>query len=290
MEKSGEPGETYIYNILRHQLEFKWQEISPYMKYKNSFEAHAYKHPINEKHTGKWNSLINYDNKKTIFDSYYKASVDLSKKYALALKSEYDLRYNERHCSYNILDRNTGLMVCLKFWKNNLRFYIASCYFPSNKIIKLFSASDKFMEKTDISKLDFMMYTDNKHDRKNVNVFEEAMRDFFGIDSIEYKILFENETNNIDDIVNNITTDTREYLNFVKSLIKDEDDKKYYFIYNDGIEYIVKLSLLYKIKDKNYEKLYQEFLNIDINNSYKEALDICKKYIDEGEKNYGRNN
>ena len=79
MEKSGEPGETYIYNILKHQLEFKWQEISPYMKYKNSFEAHAYKHPINEKHTGKWNSLIKYDNKKTIFDSYYKASVDLSK-------------------------------------------------------------------------------------------------------------------------------------------------------------------------------------------------------------------
>ena len=73
----------------------------------------------------------------------------------------------------------------------------------------------------------------------------------------------------------------------MEGLIKNEDDREYYFIFSDGIEYIAKLSLLYKIKDKNYEKLYNKFLNIDINNSYKNALDECQKYIDEGEKNYG---
>ena len=124
-----------------------------------------------------------------------------------------------------------------------------------------------------------MMNIDNNiHNVKNVNDYKEAMREFFGIDSIEYKILFNNEKNHIDDIINNITNDTMAYLNLMENLIKDEDDKKYYFVYDDGIEYIVKLSLLYKIKDKNYEKLYQKFLNIDINNSYKEALDECKKY------------
>lgn len=276
---------------IRHQSNFKWQEICPYNNYDNSFVAHAHKHPINEQNTGKWNSIIDYHNKKTILDSYFKVSIDLPKKYALDAKYEYVIKYDNEHKSYNILDKKTGLMVCLKFWKYNSRFYIATCYFPSNKVINLFSKSKIEEGKNnfeDFKYIGYIMNINNKvYDVNNTKAFEEAMREFFGIDSIEYKILFNNETHNIDDIINSIIKEITDYLDLMISLIKNEDDKEYYFVYNDGIEYVIKLSLLYKIKDiKIYENLYQKFLKIDINNSYKDALDECKKYIDEGEKDY----
>lgn len=273
---------------IKHQIDFKWQEISPYKGHKNSFVAHVYKHPIREKNNGKWSVLINYANKKTIEDSYYKVSVDLPKKYALDSKYEYDLRYEEKHCSYNIVNVNTGLMVCLKFWKKTQLFYIASCYFQNKEIIELFSKNKNEKDYDNNFIIGYTMCINNNiHDINDVKAFKEAMREFFGIDSIEYKILFDNETNNIDETINCIIKEITDYLDLMISLIKNEDDKEYYFVYNDGIEYVVKLSLLYKIKDENYEKLYQKFLKIDINNSYKEALDECKKYIDEGEK-YGK--
>ena len=114
------------------------------------------------------------------------------------------------------------------------------------------------------------------------------MKEFWGGSNSEgYNILFRNETQNIDSFINDIVNDVIEYLNLMENIIKDEEDKEYYFVFNDGIEKIVKLTLLYKVKNKNYEKLYQRFLNIDINNVYKDALDKCMKYIDKGEKNYG---
>ena len=128
----------------------------------------------------------------------------------------------------------------------------------------------------------YMLYKEEIN--KNIDIFREAMEEFFGNNSIEYKILFENNiTDNIDEIVNDIIVDTTEFLNLMEKIISNEEDKKFYFVFNDGIDYIIKLSLLYKIKNNNYEKLYNRFLNIDINNSYKEALDICKKFIDERE-------
>ena len=268
---------------IKRQNGFKWQEIKPYNGYRNSFVAHVYKHPIREKYTKKWDSLINYDNIKTISDSYYKASVDLLK---FDLKHEYNLHYEPKHCSYNILNINTGLMICLKFWKKTNLFYIATCYFPNKEIIELFSKKNFQKEKYFDNKFNigYTMYIDNNvHDVKDVESFEKAMGEFFGVNSIEYKILFNNETNNIDETINCIIKETTNYLDFMIRLIKSEDDKEFYFVYNDGIEYVVKLSLLYKIKDENYKQLYQKFLKIDINNSYKEALDECKKYIDEGE-------
>lgn len=277
--------------ILKNQKAFKWQNICPYYNdYKSSFDYHVQHHPIDERNSGKWDSLIDYNNWQTISDSYYKSSVDLSKKYELTLTKDYSFNYRKKHDSYNILDNNNDLMVCLKYNKRNQCFDIATCYFPSKKIVNLFYKNDRNEIKQDFYKQDFnnwqfiMNIDNNIHNVKNVNDYKEAMREFFGIDSIEYKILFNNEKNNIDDIINKVTNDTMAYLNLMENLIKDEDDKKYYFVYDDGIEYIVKLSLLYKIKDKNYEKLYQKFLNIDINDSYKEALDECKKYIDDGEK------
>lgn len=286
-----------INNILRYQINFKWQNIYNYKGYKNSFEYHVQHHPKDEKKTGKWNSLIDYSTDKTISDSYYKTSVDLSKKFALISKDKYDIQYIEKHVSVNIVDMNNGLIACLKYNPHSNYFDIATCFFPSkiNMLFsisnKIFSTSNKIEKETDANKLHFIPYIDNNtQDKKNIDDFEEAMRDFFGINSIEYKILFKNETNNIDDIINNIINDTTEYLKFMESIIKNEEDKKYYFVFNDGIEYVAKLSLLYKIKDKNYEKLYQKFFNIDINNVYKDALDLCKKYIDESEKKYGSNN
>lgn len=66
--------------------------------------------------------------------------------------------------------------------------------------------------------------------------------------------------------------------------IRNKEDKDYYFVYEDGIEYVIKLSLLYKTKNNNYNKLYNKFLNIDINNSYEKALKLCEKCINEREK------
>ncbi len=57
-------------------------------------------------------------------------------------------------------------------------------------------------------------------------------------------------TNNVKNTIDNIVAETEAYLNLMEGLIKNEDDREYYFIFSDGIEYIAKLSLLYKIKDK----------------------------------------
>lgn len=287
-----------INSVLRYQMNFKWQEIYNYCGYKNSFEYHVKHHPIDEKDTGKWDYLIDYANKKTISDSYYNISTNLASKFALLTKDEYDIQYIKRHASVNIVNKNNGLIVCLKYRRNKIHFDIATCFFPS-KINALFSVKDRIFstrsivdKETDLNNLKFIPYFDNNTQNKNnIKDFEEAMREFFGgSNSTEYKILFKNETKNIDGIINSIINDTTEYLNLMENLIKDEDDKEYYFVFNDGIEYVAKLSLLYKIKDKNYENLYQKFLNIDINNVYKAALDKCKKYIDEGENNYGNHN
>ena len=127
MKTFNEKGEIYIDNILKHQKNFKWQDIHPYNKFKNSFDYHVEKHPIREQYTGKWDSLINYDNKETISSSYYKVSNDLPQKYVSGLKENYSLIFNNKHCSYNILDRSKNLMVCLKYKKDELYFYIATC-------------------------------------------------------------------------------------------------------------------------------------------------------------------
>ena len=104
-----------INNVLKFQINFKWQNIYNYKGYKNSFEYHVQHHPKDEKKTGKWNLLIDYHNDKTISDSYYKTSVDLSKKFALISKDKYDIQYNKEHASVNIVDLNNGLIVCLKY-------------------------------------------------------------------------------------------------------------------------------------------------------------------------------
>ena len=281
-----------INNVLRYQMNFKWQEIYNYCGYKNSFEYHVKHHPIDEKNTGKWDYLIDYGNKKTISDSYYNTSINLASKFALLTKDEFDIQYIKKHASINIVDNNNGLIVCLKYRKSKIRFDIATCFFPS-KIDNLFSIKDKIFskgslsdKKADLSDLKFVPYIDNNTQNKNnIEDFEEAMREFFGgSNSTEYKILFKNETKNIEDTIKIITNDITEYLKLMENLIKDEDDKEYYFVFNDGIKYIAKLSILYKIKAQNYKELYQKFLNIDINNVYKDALDKCQKYIDEGEK------
>ena len=124
----------------------------------------------------------------------------------------------------------------------------------------------------------------------NVDIFRDALEEYFGTNSKEYQILFNNEMNDIEELIISIQTDIMDYLNFMEDCIKEEKDKKYYFVFNDAIEYIIKLSLLYKVKNNSYFNLYERFLNIDINDSYKDAMDICKKYINEMEKINGRNN
>lgn len=285
-----------INKVLRYQRNFKWQDIHNYNGYKDSFEYHVEHHPINEKYTGKWNSIINYENKKTISYSYYNVSTDLAKKFSLIPTGKYDVQYIKQHESVNIVNNSNGLIVCLKFNRNEIDFNIATCFFPS-RINKLLSIGTKFFsdisrEKTEVNSmvLNYMMYKDNTSEKNKIYEFKKAMREFFGADSLEYNILFNNVTNNVKNTIDNIVAETEAYLNLMEGLIKNEDDREYYFIFSDGIEYIAKLSLLYKIKDKNYEKLYNEFLNIDINNSYKNALDECQKYIDEGEIIYGNDN
>ena len=295
-----------INSILRFQMNFNWQQKSPYLGdnniyYKNSFIAHVHKHPIRERYKYKygerWNVIIDYSDYKKILDSYYKVSNYLSKKFSLVSTSEYDIQYIKNQESVNIVDMNNGLVVCLKFDEMNNYFYIATCFFPS-KLNKLLSIKHEiFSEKISIEKknannmLHFIPFKDiDIHNEINLGVFKEAMEDFFGSNSLEYQILFKNKIYNADGIISNIIREVTEYLSFMKNIITNESDKKYYFVFNDGIEYIAKWSLLYKIKDKNHERLYQDFLNIDVNNVYKDALDLCKKYIDESERLYGRNN
>ncbi len=284
-----------INNILRYQTHFKWQEIYNYYGYKNSFEYHVKHHPIDEKDTGKWDYLIDYSNKETISNSYYNTSINLASKFALLTEEKFDIQYIKEHESVNIVDNNNKLIVCLKYKKDKIRFDIATCFFPS-RINTFFSIKDKIFStrsinkiKTDFSNINYIPYFDNNISNNNdCEEFEEAMKEFWGGSNSEgYNILFRNETQNIDSFINDIVNDVIEYLNLMENIIKDEEDKEYYFVFNDGIEKIVKLTLLYKVKNKNYEKLYQRFLNIDINNVYKDALDKCMKYIDKGEKNYG---
>lgn len=287
-----------INNVLRYQTNFKWQEIYNYCGYKNSFEYHVKHHPIDEKNTGKWDYLIDYSNKETIDNSYYITSINLASKFAFITKDKFDIQYIKKHSSVNIVDNSNGLIVCLKYQEDKIRFDIATCFFPT-KVYTFFSIKDKIFStrninkiKTDLSNINYIPYFDNNTQNKNnFEEFEEAMIEFWGgINSIGYKILFRNETQNIDDMINNIINEVTEYLNLMENLIKNEEDREYYFVFNDGIEKIAKLTLLYKVKNKNYEKLYQRFLNIDINNVYKDALDKCQKYIDEGEKNNGNYN
>ena len=276
-------------NILKNQIDINWQDIRPYGKYNNSFEAHAYKHPIGESYSPKWKSIIDYSNKNTIYNSYQRVSTRLPQRFILTPRREYELHYNQKHFSYNILDKNSGLMTCLKLWKK--KFYIATCYFPSNKVINLFSKDEIITDVTEDFDINFMLNVDNvSYDVKNANAFKEAMKEFFGTQSTKYRILFENVTNDTELIIHDIVSDTNEYLSTMERIIKDEEDKKYYFVYDDGIEYIINLSLLYKLRNEDYEELYQRFLSIDVNDSYKNALDECKKYIDEGENKNGKNN
>lgn len=284
-----------INNILRYQTHFKWQEIYNYYGYRNSFEYHVKHHPIDEKDTGKWDHLIDYSNKETISNSYYNTSINLASKFALLTEKKFDIQYIKEHESVNIVDNNNKLIVCLKYKKDKIRFDIATCFFPS-RINTFFSIKDKIFStrsinkiKTDFSNINYIPYFDNNTSNNNdYEEFDEAMKEFWGgTNSVGYNILFRNETQNIDRFINDIINDVTEYLNLMKNIIKDKEDKEYYFVFNDGIEKIVKLTLLYKVKNKNYEKLYQRFLNIDINNVYKDALDKCMKYIDKGEKNYG---
>ena len=179
-------------------------------------------------------------------------------------------------------------MVCLKYRKDELYFYIATCYFPSYKITRLFYKNKTNENYESLNNLYYMLYKENKETTENIDIFKEAMEEFFGNNSIEYKILFDNIPNSIDSTINGIITDTTEYLNLMENLIKNEEDKKFYFVFNDGIDYIIKLSLLYKVKNNNYENLYNRFLNIDINSSYKEALDMCRRFIDERETIYDK--
>lgn len=278
-----------INKIFRYQKEFKWVEKSPFYKdhkyYKNSLEAHAYKHPIKEKYTGKWNSLINYANTITIINSYNKASIELAKKFDYISKGKYDLQYSYKHSSVNMVDLDNGLIVCLKYKEYNNCYDIASCYFPS-KIDKLFSIGNYIRDSRNMSGINYMINDNNL----NISMFREALEEYFGINSKEYQILFNNETNDNEELISSIQTDIIDYLNFMEDCIKEEKDKKYYFVFNDAIEYIIKLSLLYKVKNNSYFNLYERFLNIDINDSYKDAMDICKKYIIEMEKINGRNN
>ena len=285
-----------INSILRYQKNFKWQNIHYYNGYKDSFEYHVKHHPIDERKTGKWDMLIKYDNNKTIADSYYNVSVNLAQKFSLIPTGQYDVQYIKQHESINIVNNNNGLIVCLKCNPRKICFDIATCFFPY-KINNLLSIGTKIFpemraekRKANPSGLNYMMYNEPISENNELNEFKEAMGELFGINSIEYKILFYNEINNVNGLIDNITTETMEYLNFMENLIKNEEDRKYYFIFSDGIKYIAKLTLLYKLKNQNYKKLYEKFLKIDIKNSYKNALDKCEKYIDEGEKNYGKGN
>ena len=164
-----------INKILRFQKEFKWVEKSPFYKdhkyYNNSLEAHAHKHPIKEKYTGKWNSLIKYDNYKTIIDSYNKASIDLSKKFDYISKGKYDLQYSYKHDSVNIVDLNNGLIVCLKYKDYSNCYNIATCYFPS-KVDKLFSLRSYISDQNTISDINYIMLDNNNH---NLDLFKEVM-------------------------------------------------------------------------------------------------------------------
>ena len=110
--------------------------------------------------------------------------------------------------------------------------------------------------KTDLSNINYIPYFDNNTQNKNsFEEFEEAMIEFWGgINSIGYKILFRNETQNIDDMINNIINDVTEYLNLMENLIKNEEDREYYFVFNDGIEKIAKLTLENSKKNKENKK------------------------------------
>ena len=209
----------------------------------------------------------------------------MAKKFDYLSKGKYDLQYSYKHDSVNMVNLDNGLIVCLKYNCYNNCYHIASCYFPS-KVDKLLSLSNYISETSDMSKIRYMMIDNGQ----NKDLFKEAMEEYFGINSKEYQILFNNKINDIDKLIIYTEKDILEYLNFMEDCIKDEKDKKYYFVFNDAIEYVVKLSLLYKVKKNNYFDFYKRFLNIDINNSYKDALDICKKYIDEKENLNGRNN
>ena len=46
------------------------------------------------------------------------------------------------------------------------------------------------------------------------------MREFFGADSLEYNILFNNVTNNVKNTIDNIVAETEAYLNLMEGLIK----------------------------------------------------------------------
>ncbi len=283
MKNQDEKGELYINNILSHQKTFEWQKICPYKEFKSSFEYHVEKHPIKERYTGKWDSFINYDSRDTISNSYHNISCDLPQKYVSRLSDNYSLMFNNKHCSYNILDKNSNLMVCLKYRKDELYFYIATCYFPSYKIARLFYKNNINGKCDSSDNLYYMLYREHEFENRNIDIFKEAMEEFFGNNSTEYKLLFDVAPNNVDSLIEEIIIDTTKYLDLMDNLIKTEEDKKFYFVYNDGIDYIIRLSLLYKIKNRNYEQLYNRFLNIDINNAYKEALEICKKFIDAGD-------
>ena len=51
-----------------------------------------------------------------------------------------------------------------------------------------------------------------------------------------------------------------------------------------------RLDITFQYHVNSIQKKCYMYLNIDINDSYKDAMDICKKYINEMEKINGRNN
>ena len=286
-----------INNVLRYQKSFRWQNINDYKGFKNSFEYHVQHHPIRERKYGKWNPLIDYSTNKSISDSYYNTSINLSKKFETISKGKYDIQYVRKHESVNIVDLSNGLVSCLKYNKYTNYFDIATCFFPS-KLNKLFSIKnmvisekDNLKNKEPLDKIYFVLYEDvNNSNTMDSNLFEEAMSDFFGKNSIEYQILFNNISDNTEKVTEDIKKEVNDYVDMIKNLIKDEYDKEYYFVFNDGIEYVAKLAILYKAKDNNYKEVSEKFLSLDINNTYKESLNLCLKYIDESEEKNGRNN
>lgn len=225
--------------------------------------------------------MINYENSNTIRETYLDASVYLSKKYSNG--EDCNIRYNDQHCSYNILDVKKKLMVSLKFNYQFSKFFIATCFFPSIYQIRLFSPCYPSYKKDKLNEINYMMYDVNKDN--NQNIFEKSMSEILGSNSIEYKILFSsnmNDDTNYNIWKSNLKLEIDNYLCFMENIIKTDEDRKYYFVFNDGIEFVIKILILYKIKDNDYIKYYKRLLNIDLNNSYKNAFDICKKYL-EGE-------
>lgn len=179
MNKFNDIGIKRINNILRFQKEFKWQDITSYLNFKNSFEYHVEHHPIAERKYGKWDSLINYKNRKTLYYSYFKTSTDLSKNYSLLNNKDLILRYNSSHESYNIMNLKNGLMVCLKFNKYKLCFDIATCYFPSRKVKNFFEREDNYIYSTNSNNIHYTLYKEDieQHDKKCS--FEEMIENFF---------------------------------------------------------------------------------------------------------------